>query len=84
LYNDDKKLHLAVKEPNGYYGDIKETQWSVWPTWESWNWPGHEGKTIEVEIYSRYPRVQLYLNGHLMGEQPTSRDHQFKAVYALN
>jgi beta-galactosidase len=84
LYNEDKKMHLAVKEPNGYYGDIKETQWSVWPTWESWNWPGHEGKTIEVEIYSRYPRVQLYLNGHLMGEQPTSRDHQFKAVYALN
>ncbi len=84
LYNADKKLHLAVKEPNGYYGEIKETQWSVWPTWESWNWPGHEGKTIEVEIYSRYPRVQLFLNGNLMGEQETSREQQFKAVYALN
>ena len=84
LYNADKKLHLAVKEPDGYYGEIKETQWSVWPTWESWNWPGHEGKTIEVEIYSRYPRVQLFLNGNLMGEQETSREQQFKAVYALN
>lgn len=84
LYNADKKLHLVVKEPNGYYGEIKETQWSVWPTWESWNWPGHEGKTIEVEIYSRYPRVQLFLNGNLMGEQETSREQQFKAVYALN
>ena len=84
LYNTDKKLHLAVKEPNGYYGEIKETQWSVWPTWESWNWPGHEGKTIEVEIYSRYPRVQLFLNGNLMGEQETTREQQFKAVYALN
>ena len=84
LYNANKKLHLAVKEPNGYYGEIKETQWSVWPTWESWNWPGHEGKTIEVEIYSRYPRVQLFLNGNLMGEQETSREQQFKAVYALN
>lgn len=84
LYNADKKLHLAVKEPNGYYGEIKETQWSVWPTWESWNWPGHEGKTIEVEIYSRYPRVQLFLNGNLMGEQETTREQQFKAVYALN
>lgn len=84
LYNANKKLHLAVKEPNGYYGEIKETQWSVWPTWESWNWPGHEGKTIEVEIYSRYPRVQLFLNGNLMGEQETTREQQFKAVYALN
>ena len=83
LYNEDKKLYLAVKEPNGYYGEIKETQWSVWPTWESWNWPGHEGKTIEVEVYSRYPKVQLYLNGQLMGEQFTGREQQFKAVFAL-
>lgn len=84
LYNADKKLYLAVKEPSGYYGEIKETQWSVWPTWESWNWPGHEGKSIEVEIYSRYPRVQLFLNGNLMGEQAVNRETQFKAVFAMN
>lgn len=84
LYNADRKLYLAVKEPSGYYGEIKETQWSVWPTWESWNWPGHEGKNIEVEVYSRYPRVQLFLNGRPMGEQAVSRDTQFKAVFAMN
>lgn len=83
LYNADKKLYMAVKEPDGYYGEIKETQWSVWPTWESWNWPGHEGKTIEVEIYSRYPRVQLFLNGNPVGERATGREQQFKAVFAL-
>lgn len=83
LYNTGKKLYMAVKEPNGYYGEIKETQWSVWPTWENWNWPGHEGKNIEVEIYSRYPRVQLFLNGNPIGEQPTGREQQFKAVFAL-
>lgn len=83
LYNANKKLHLAVREPNGYYGEVRITQWSVWPTWESWNWPGHEGKTIEVEVYSRYPRVQLYLNDKLMSEQATGREQQFKATYAL-
>ncbi len=83
LYNAEKKLYLAVKEPNGYYGKIKETQWSVYPTWESWNWPGHEGKQIEVEIYSRYPQVRLYLNDRLIGEQLTGRDQQFKAVFPL-
>ncbi len=83
LYNTNKKLYMAIREPNGYYGEIKETQWSVWPTWESWNWPGHEGKDIVVEVYSRYPRVQLFLNDQLMGEQETGREQQFKAIYTL-
>lgn len=84
LYNPEReKLYMAVREPDGYYGRIRETMWSVWPTWESWNWPGHEGKTVEVEICSRYPKVRLYLNDRLIGEQPTGRDRQFKAVFSL-
>ncbi|WDF66866.1 glycoside hydrolase family 2 TIM barrel-domain containing protein [Sphingobacterium oryzagri] len=83
LYNEDKKLHLAVKEPNGYFGQIKETIWSVWPTWESWTWPGHEGKEIEVEVYSRYPLVRLYLNDHLIGEKSVSQDTEFKASFIM-
>lgn len=84
LYNEDKKLYMAVREPDGYYGEIKETQWGVWPTWESWNWSGHEGKPIDVEVYSRYPKVRLYLDGQLIGEQPTGKERQFKAVFAVD
>ncbi|RED22658.1 beta-galactosidase [Flavobacterium cutihirudinis] len=83
LYNEDKKLYMAVKEPNGYYGEIKETLWSVWPTWESWNWPGHEGKNIEVEVYSRYSSVRLYVNGKLWKELPTTVNEQFKATFEI-
>lgn len=83
LYNPSKKLYMAVKEPNGYYGKVKETLWSVWPTWESWNWPGHEGKNIEVEIYSRCPSVRLYVNGRLAGEKATTRAQEFKAIFAV-
>lgn len=78
-----EKLYMAVKEPDGYHGEISETQWSVWPTWESWNWPGHEGKDIDVEVYSRYPSVRLYLNDELIGEKPTTRTEEFKAVFTL-
>jgi beta-galactosidase len=70
---------MAVREPNGYWGEIKETQWSVYPAWESWNWPGHEGKNIELEIYSRYPRVRVYLNDQIVTERPTTRNEEFKA-----
>ncbi|WP_114778600.1 sugar-binding domain-containing protein [Botryobacter ruber] len=83
LYNEDKKLYMAVKEPSGYFGEIKETMWSVWPTWESWNWPGHEGKEIQVEVYSRHPKVRLYLNDKLIGEKQTAKEQEFKAVFTL-
>ena len=83
FFPERNKLFLSVKEPTGYYGEIKETQWSVWPTWENWNWPGHEGKNIDVEIYSRYPSVRLYLNDKLIGEKATTREEEFKAIFTL-
>jgi len=81
LYNTTEKLYLAVREPNPSAGAIKETMWSVWPTWESWNWLGYEGKIIEVEVYSKYPAVQLFLNNQLIGEQATTEEQQFKAKF---
>jgi beta-galactosidase len=83
LYSDKKTLYMAVKEPNKYYGEIIETLWSVWPTWESWNWPGHEGKDIEVEVYSNYPAVRLYRDGKLVAQKATIRAEEFKAVFKL-
>jgi beta-galactosidase len=83
LYNNNEKLYMAVREPAPEPLEIKETWWSVWPTWESWTWPGFEGKTIQVEVYSKYPKVRLYQNNKLVSEQATDRDQQFKATFAL-
>ena len=83
LYNNKEKLYLAVKEPNPEPLQIKTTWWSVWPTWESWNWTGFEGRDIEVEVYSKYPAVRLYLNDKLIGEKLTSIDQEYKAVFAV-
>ncbi len=83
LFSDQEKLYIGVKEPNGYHGEIHETMWSVWPTWESWTWPGHEGKDIEVEVYSRYDRVQLLLNDSVIGEKPTGIEEEYKAIFTL-
>ena len=77
-------LYLAVKEPNGYYGDIKTTMWSVWPTWPSWNWPGWEGKPIEVEVYTKAAEVKLYLNDKLIGTKKVNRDTEYKAIFTVN
>ncbi|MCD8309893.1 MAG: DUF4982 domain-containing protein [Prevotellaceae bacterium] len=83
LYNSEVKLYMAVREPDGYHGTIRETLWSVYPTWESWNWPGHEGKPIEVEVCSRYPKVCLYLNGEQIDEALTGEATAFKALFTL-
>ncbi|WP_291125909.1 sugar-binding domain-containing protein [Flavobacterium sp. UBA6031] len=84
LYNNNEKLYMAVREPAPEPLEIKETWWSVWPTWESWTWPGFEGKTIQVEVYSKYPKVRLYQNNKLVGELATTRDQQFKATFAIS
>ena len=84
LWHKDTPLYMAVKEPNGYNGEIKTTMWSVWPIWESWNWTGWEGKPIDVEIYTKEPEVKLYLNDQLIGTKKVSRETEFKAVFTVN
>jgi beta-galactosidase len=83
LYNNTDKLYMAVREPDQEKIKITETWWSVWPTWESWTWPGFEGKNIQVEVYSKYPKVRLYLNNKLMEEKATTEEQQFKATFSV-
>ena len=83
LYNANERLYMAVREPEPQPLEIKQTWWSVWPTWESWTWPGFEGKEIEVEVYSKYSKVRLYLNNKLVGEQATTQEQQFKATFKI-
>ncbi|MCX7597781.1 MAG: DUF4982 domain-containing protein [Armatimonadetes bacterium] len=49
----------------------------------SWTWPGHEGKSLTVRVYSSCPRVRLLLNGRGLGERETSRATRFTAVYEV-
>jgi beta-galactosidase len=72
LYNNTEKLYMAVREPEPEPLEIINTWWSVWPTWESWTWPGFEGKTIQVEVYS---------NNILVGEKVTTGDREYKATF---
>jgi beta-galactosidase len=83
LYNHSEKLYMAVREPEPEPLEIKETWWSVWPTWESWTWPGFEGKSLRVEVYSKYASVRLYLNDKLIGEKPTTEGQEYKASFAV-
>ena len=83
LWDKDTPLYMAVKEPNGYHGEIHTTMWSVWPTWESWTWTGWEGKPVDVEVYTHQPEVKLYLDDQLINTKQVSRNTEFKAVFSV-
>ena len=58
--------------------------WSVWPTYESWTWPGWEGKRIEVEVYTKEPNVSLYLNDRCVGlKLVNNQQTEYKAVFSV-
>lgn len=83
LYNGKDTVYMAVREPQGYRGEIKETLWGIYPTYESWTWPGHEGKPIEVEAISRYPRVDLLLDGEKVGSGEPGESNGYKVIFNI-
>ena len=69
-----RDISLAVQPPvaEGKREDINYWGWKN--ELLSWNWPGMEGKTMTVHVYSRCPKVRLYLNNQLIDEKTTSPD----------
>ncbi len=83
LWNDSK-IEIAVHTPvpQGYREAL--SYWG-WPDeFPSWNWKGHENEYMDVRVFTRYPSVRLYLNGHLLKEdtiQKSSYAAAFKVKY---
>ncbi len=50
------------------------TGWQLTRAIRSWSFPGSEGRTARVEVYTSYPRVRLTLNGRMIGIQRVRSD----------
>ena len=83
VWNGGDRVYATVRLPEPEGKKIIAIMWATYPTLPSWSWPGEEGKTLEVEVYSGAEKVRLYLNDKLIGEKPTGRDQEFKAVFAV-
>jgi beta-galactosidase len=53
IWNRGNRLYAAVRTPPPTDGDWGLTLWSLAPELPSWTWPGHEGREMEVHVYSR-------------------------------
>ena len=78
-----EKLYLGVRQPVPEGKDLHVTRWGVWPAYATWTWPGMEGKTLDVEVYSRGETVRLYMGDRIVGEKPTTRAEQFRANFSV-
>ena len=83
LWNENAPTYMAVREPDGWRGEIKTTLWSVWPMHEHWTFPGWEGKPVTVEVYTRKPRVELWLNGRKVGAADVGADTAYTATFTI-
>ena len=76
-------LHVAVKAPLEEGQVEKVTRWG-WPDVRShWTWPGAEGRTLPVEVYSSHERVTLKLAGTTIGAAPTGRAERHRARFEV-
>ncbi len=65
----ESDLEFAVHEPipEDHYELIHFWGWPV--EFQHWNWTGHEGEELSVNIYSNYPLVRVLLNGEMIAEK---------------
>src|SRR4051794_1785608 len=83
VWNGGDRVYATVRLPEPEGKKIIAIMWAVYPTLPSWTWPGQEGKELQVEVYSGAEKVRLYLNDKLIGEKPTGREQEFKAVFSV-
>ena len=83
IWNGGDRVYATVRMPEPEGKKIIAIMWAKYPTLSSWSWPGEEGKELEVEVYSGAEKVRLYLNDKLIGEKPTGRGQEFKAVFPV-
>jgi beta-galactosidase len=74
-------LHVAVHRPRPAGERRRITLWG-WPDVEGhWTWPGEEGRSLQVDVYSSCARVRLALNGRAIGEKATTRAERHRTTF---
>ncbi|MBN1892874.1 DUF4982 domain-containing protein, partial [bacterium] len=75
------RLEMAVHAPVPEGRKEVVSYWG-WPDeMQSWTWPGQEGRSLNVSVYSSCPAVRLELNGKTVGEQKIPEDAKWTTVF---
>lgn len=77
------KLEMLVHAPVPEGHKEAVSAWGWYNEFPYYNFPGQEGKPLEVHVYSRYPAVRLMLNGKIIGEQTVSPQTKLTAKFTV-
>ncbi|MDL2241829.1 DUF4982 domain-containing protein, partial [Bacteroidales bacterium OttesenSCG-928-L03] len=78
----EREIALAVRRPVAPGKKEVVNGWGWTDELLSWNWEGLEGQPMRVHVYSRSPKVRLYLNDKLIGEKETDKE-SYTAVFEV-
>jgi len=72
---------IAVLDPQHHGKRMSFTPWAWEPVLDTWTFPGQEGKTTQVDIYSVDDEVEVLVNGVSAGRKPAGAACQNKASF---
>lgn len=67
-------MRIGVVRPDKAFEAHSSSAWRMSNALESWAWNGCEGKKTKIEVYSAYPRVELFVNGKRCGKKRTGKN----------
>lgn len=73
----EDKPQIAVVPVNHTHDSHSPSAWKFSNAIPSWSWRGCDGADAKVEVYSRAPVVELYINGKLVGKKKFKRNCRF-------
>lgn len=77
-----KETYIAVRDPKNYGKKELLSRWAWSEVWNSWTYPGFEGKPVQIDVYSPCDSVELFVNGKSFGVQKVERFiAKFETVY---
>jgi beta-galactosidase len=73
---------LAVQPP-AHHGQAPhyKSGWALSDAIASWDWPGHEGGPVTVEVYADADEVELLMNDRSVGRAPAGAAHEFRVLF---
>jgi hypothetical protein len=75
---------IAVRRPETRGKTPQHAPWSWSEAIPSWTWPGLEGESLEVEVYSDADEVELFVNGRSYGRRATGPSHRYRTVFTAD
>jgi beta-galactosidase len=77
------KVSMFVHRPIPAGKKEVTSPWGFPDKLKSWNWEGHEGEKMQVNVYTRSKLVKLELNGKVVGEEAVDDSKSITATFEV-